>query len=90
MDGWNISGYFTCDKRAYATEDNWRKIFILDPYADRGEDFGNYHGLKLTDQVRKLMEWVLDFYIRKMINIDVKQFGFVPSWGTTDAIFIVH
>ena len=38
----------------------------------------------------KLLEWVLDFYIRKMVNIDEMQLGFVPGRGTTDAIFIVH
>ena len=50
---------------------------------------GNYRGLQLTYQVMKLLEWVLDFYIRKMLNIDKMQFGFAPGRGTTDAIFIV-
>ena len=36
----------------------------------------------------KLLERVLDSYIRKMVNIDEMQFGFVPGRGTTDAIFI--
>ena len=49
----------------------------------------NYRGLKPTDQVMKLLEQVLDFNIREMVNIDEMQFGFVPGRGTTDAIFIV-
>ena len=45
---------------------------------------GNYRGLKLTDQVMKVVEHVLEVKIREMVNIDEMQFGF----GTTDAIFI--
>ena len=39
----------------------------------------------------KLLEQVLDSSIRKMVNIDDMQFGFVPAAGrgTTDAIFIL-
>ena len=51
---------------------------------------GNYRGLKLTDQVMKLLERVLDFFICEMVNIDEMQFGFVPVRGTTDAIFLVR
>ena len=35
----------------------------------------NYRGLKLTDQVMKLLEWLLDFYIHGMVNIDEMQFS---------------
>ena len=52
-------------------------------------DHGNYHGLKLTDQVMKLLEWVLDSSIPQMVNIDEMQFAFVPGRSTTEAIFIV-
>ena len=38
----------------------------------------------------KLMERVLDTFIRRMVNIDAMQFGFVPGQGTTDAIFILR
>ena len=38
----------------------------------------------------KLLEWVLDSSIRRMLNIDEMQFIFVPGRGTTIAIFIVH
>ena len=59
---------------------------------DKGEalDRGNYHGLKLTDQVKKLLERVLDFNIPEMVNIDEMHFCFVSGRGTTDAIFIVR
>ena len=69
---------------------DWGKSFILNLYKGKGEalDRGNYHGLKLTDQVIKFLERVLDYFIRKMVNIDDMQFGFIPGRGTTDAIFI--
>ena len=59
---------------------------------DKGEALnrGNYHGLKLTDQVKKLLERVLDFNIPEMVNIDEMHFCFVSGRGTTDAIFIVR
>ena len=38
----------------------------------------------------KLLERVLDSFIREMVDIDAMQFGFVPGRGTTDAIFIIR
>ena len=38
----------------------------------------------------KLLERMLESFIRNMVDIDEMQFGFVPGWGTTDAIFIVR
>ena len=70
----------------------WEESFILNLYKGKGDalDRGNYRGLKLTDQVMKLLERVLDSAIRGMVNIDELQFGFVPGRGTTDAIFIAR
>ena len=51
---------------------------------------GNYRGLKLTNQVMKLLEHVLDSFIREMVDIDAMHFGFVRGCGTTDAIFNIH
>lgn len=50
----------------------WEASIILNLYKGKGEalDRGNYRGLKLTDQVMKLLERVLDSYIRRMVNID--------------------
>ena len=69
---------------------DWEENLILNLYKGKGEvqDRGNYHGLKTTDQVMKLLERVLDSSIRKMVNIDDMQFGFVPGRATTDAILI--
>ena len=69
---------------------DWEESLILNLYKGKGEALGrgNYRGLKVTDQVMKLLERVLDSSIRKMVKIDEMQFGFGPGRGTTDAIFI--
>ena len=41
-------------------------------------------------QVMKLLERVLDTFIRRTVDIDAMQFGFVPGRGTSDAIFIIR
>ena len=71
---------------------HWEVSFILNLDKVNGEalDRSNYRGLKLTNQVMKLLEWVQDFNIHQMVNIDKMQFCFVPGRGTTDIIFIVR
>ena len=71
---------------------DWEESTILNLYKGKGDalDRGNYRGLKLTDQVMKLCEGVLEKSIRGMVDIDGMQFGFVPGRGTTDAIFIAR
>ena len=49
-----------------------------------------YHGLKLTEQVLKVLERIVDSLIRQLVSIDESQFGFVPGRGTTDTIFVVR
>ena len=51
---------------------------------------GNYRGLKLTEQVMKILERIVDGLIRQLVSTDDSQFGFVPGRGTTDAIFVVR
>ena len=77
-------------ERLFSSSD-WQS-FIPNFYKGKGDalDHGNYRGLKLTDQVMKLLEWVLDFYIEEMVNIVEMQFGFVSGRGTTDAIFVIR
>ena len=71
---------------------DWEESFILNLYKakDVALDHDNYRGLKLTDQVIKLLERVLDSSIRQMVNVEEKQLAFLPGRGTTDAIFIVR
>lgn len=72
------------------TPADWEESYILNLYKGKGDalDRCNYRGLKLTEQVMKLLERVLDSYIRKMVSINEMQFGFVQGRGTSDAIFI--
>ena len=51
---------------------------------------GNYHSLKLTEQVMKVLERIVDNLIRQLVLINDSQFVFVPGRGTTDAIFVVR
>ena len=52
-------------------------------------DQSNYCGLKLTDHILKVIERVAK-NICDTVNIDEMEFGFCPSQGITDAIFILR
>ena len=69
---------------------NWEQSFIICLYKDKGYalERGNYRGLKLTEQVMKVLERIVDSLIRQLVSNDNSQFGFVPGRGTTDAIFV--
>ena len=86
-----IETVFSC---SVITSD-WEGSFILNLYKGKGEALGrgNYRDLKLTDQVMKLHEQVLDSYIREMVNINemaLMQLEFVLGKGTTGVIFAVR
>ena len=70
----------------------WEQSFIVCLYKGKGDalERGNYYGLKLTEQVMKILERIVDSLIRQLVSIDDSQFGFVPGRGTTDAIFVVR
>ena len=72
--------------------EDWDLSTIVNCYKGKGEalDRGNYRGLKLMDQVLKVVERIVEKQIRSQINIDEMQFGFMPGRGTTDAIFILR
>ena len=61
-------------------------------YKGKGDalECGSYRGIKLLDQVMKVMERVIEKRIRSRVQLDEMQFGFRPGRGTTDAIFIVR
>ena len=66
--------------------------FIVCLYKGEGValERGNYRGLKLTEQVMKVLERIVDSLIRQLVSVDDSQFGFIPGRGTTDAIFVVR
>ena len=71
---------------------DWEQGFIVCLYKGKGDalERGNYQGVKLTEQVMKILERIVDSLIRQLVSIDNSQFGFVPGRGTTDAIFFVR
>ena len=70
---------------------DWEQSFVVCLYKGKGDalERGNYCGLKLTEQVMKILERIVDSIIRQLVSIDNSQFGFVPGRGTTDAMFVV-
>ena len=86
-----------CDLAAAIIHDgkvpsNWEQSFIVCLYKGKGDALErcNYRGLKLTEQVMKVLERIVDSLIRQVVSIDDSQFGFVPGRGTTDAISVVR
>ena len=71
---------------------DWNLSYIINCYKGKGDPLlrNNYRGLKLLDQMLKLLERILETIIRTQVNIDAMQFGFMPGRGTTDAIFILR
>ena len=71
---------------------DWEQSFIVCLYKGKGDalERGSYRGLKLTEQVMKVLERIVDGLIRQVVSIDDSQFGFVPGRGTTDAIFVIR
>ncbi|XP_056006898.1 uncharacterized protein LOC130050697 [Ostrea edulis] len=71
---------------------DWEQCFIVCLYNGKcgALDRGNYRGLKLTEQVIKVLERIVESLIRQLVTIDDSQFGFGPGRGTTDAIFVVR
>ena len=73
---------------------DWYLLYIINLCKVKGDALSrdNYRSLKMLDQVTKVIviEGVLDSVRRSQVDIDNMQFGFMPGWGTTDAIFILH
>ena len=71
---------------------DWEQSFIVCLYKGKGDTLerGNYPGLKLTEQVMKILERIVDGLIRQLVSMDDSQFAFVPGRGTTDTIFVLR
>ena len=70
---------------------DWEQSFIVCLYKSKGDalERGNYRGLKLTQQVMKVLKRIVGGLVRQLVSIDDSQFGFIPGRGITDAIFVV-
>ena len=62
---------------------DWEQSFIVCLYKGEGDSLerGNYHGLKPTEQVTKVLERIVDGLIRQLVPVDDSQFGFIPDIG---------
>ena len=71
---------------------DWQESFIVNLYKGKGDALnrGNYRGLKLIEQVMKVLERVVEGLVRQRVEIDEMQCGFMSGRSTTDAIFIVR
>ena len=72
--------------------EDWEESFLISLYKGKGDalERGNYRGLKLLEQTLKVVERIIENFIRDQVSIDDMQFGFMPGRGTTDAIFILR
>ena len=71
---------------------DWEQNSFVCLYKGKGDalERGNYSSLKLTEQVMKVLERIVDGFIRQLVTINDSQFGFVPGRGTTHTIFVVR
>ena len=71
--------------------DEWKTNVIMPIFKGKGDvmSCGSYRGVKLLQHAMKIIERVLERRIRKLVNLNKVQFGFMPGKGTVDAIFIV-
>ena len=58
---------------------DWQESFIVNLYKGKGDALnrGNYRGLKLIEQVMKVLERVVEGLIRQRVEIDEMQSGFI-------------
>ena len=69
---------------------DWEQSFIVCLYKGDALERGNYHSLKPTEQVMKVLKRIVGGLIRQLVLIDETQFGLVPGRGTTEAILVVR
>ena len=70
----------------------WQESHIVSVYKGKGDPLNRskYRGLKLIDQVMKVLELVVEGFIRQRVVINDMQCGFMQGRGTTDGIFILR
>ena len=72
--------------------DEWQTSVLVPIFKEKGDvrNCNTYRGVKLLEHTMKIVERVLERRIRKSVNIDSMQFGFMPGRETTDALFAVR
>ena len=74
-----------------AIPEDSEKSIIVPIYKQKGDpmDCGNNRGIKLLEQIMKVLEKVLDQRLSGIVSINNMQMGFMQGRRTTDAIFMV-
>ncbi|GFR73286.1 RNA-directed DNA polymerase from mobile element jockey-like [Elysia marginata] len=69
--------------------EDWKQSEIVPIYKQKGDplDCGN---IKLLEYGMKIREKIIEGRLRKTVEIDPMQFGFMPGRGTTDAVFTMQ
>ena len=80
----------TVAKEGKAPEE-WNNSYIMRLFKSKNAlDRGNCCGLKLKDQLPKVVERITENITRECIVTDTMQFGFMPRHRAIDAIIIVR
>lgn len=72
--------------------ESWRKSVLIPLYKGKGDakDCSNYRSVKLLEHSMKIIERIFVERIRRRVEINEIQLGFMPGKGTIDAIFAVR
>jgi hypothetical protein len=72
--------------------DEWKCSVLVPLYKWKGDvrGCGAYRGVKLLQHAMKVVERVFLMRLRKMVEIDEMQCGFMPGKGTVDALFMAR
>ena len=78
------------DGKGIPTE--WKTSILVPIFKGKGDvmNCSSYRGIKLLEHAMKIVERVLEKRIRRIIDLDEMQFGFMQGRGTADAIFILR
>ena len=70
---------------------DWRMSTVVPIYKKKGNvmDCASYRGVKLLEHGMKVVGWLLENRLRRLVKVDQMQFGFMPGKSTVDAIFIL-
>ena len=68
--------------------EEWMLSSLVPIFKGIGEPLNpnSYRGIKLLEHAFKLYEKILDGRLRKVVDIDKMQYGFMPGRGTVDAV----
>ena len=71
---------------------DWRMSTVVPIYKQKGSvmDCASYRGVKLLEHGMKVVERLLEKRLRRLVEVDKMQFGFMPGKSTVDAIFILR